>query len=306
MVLAGRLDRLTFPRKNNYSYHSVVTYTPHPNHLLRFVSANAHAGSNISSTFINTISFSTISSPPFQHLVGTLKGNKELDLNTQQSFELGYRLKLFNGLNLDLTLFRTRTKQFSWFVQKSLDLSSPPVIQFTTKGEVLPHNPIQQGLTLQIDWNTDKVTFRPFITFQHTRIKNFTPYLVDPAVDSINNITQTTHIDHQATPGFYGGFVLNYQPFKRLNINLNSYFMDKHIINVREFENQGILNPGIEINNEVAIKRTFLANINIRYNVSPQITLFGNFRNLFSGRFQHFQTDIIKPSYLFGFNFDLD
>jgi iron complex outermembrane recepter protein len=159
----------------------------------------------------------------------------------------------------------------------------------------------QIGSTLSLHFDFNTLSIKPYITWQKSELLNFSPYLVSPQVNSEFNIHTVSDSVHTATPSWYGGLTMDWQPLNKLNIYINPYFFGKNTYYYLRL---------IEVPNSkqyyADIPAQILLNIKVGYQIDKRLNLFVNVRNLFSHRnYQHFHTDRIQPSYLFGINFEM-
>jgi iron complex outermembrane receptor protein len=106
---------------------------------------------------------------------------------------------------------------------------------------------------------------------------------------------------NQATPDLYGGFAIDFSPFKKVDIYLSSYFYSKHsiVMNRKEYTvSQGYWR-GFDIDPK------FLLNLKVSYKVWKENSVFFNARNLLNNsRHEFAYADKIKGTYMVGMNFN--
>lgn len=167
----------------------------------------------------------------------------------------------------------------------------------------------------------ENLYFKIFGTFQKTTLKNYTPITTEQAGGIMvgeaiknNRITYDsmymptpnptdwylirdyggTYVkdslvnrEHKHTPSFYGGFMVNFSPGKKFNINASVYTYTRQTFK-HAFE-------------EVDITPKFIMNLKISYKVWKENEVFINARNLLNDRAKEFGfTDDIGGMYLAG------
>lgn len=297
---AVRLEYFNVSDTTYLAYQGITTYKPTDNLLLRFVYGRSNAGTFIYNSFLDISTTRPTTIPGFQGFTSNIQGNKKLRLLTQDIFEIGIRAKVNKVMSLDLEAFSSLSQNIAAIITTPPQFQPPLVIQ-TSIYTNLPVKIQQMGLTLSCDFEWSKFYFKPFITFQQSKLQNFSPYLITPGVNSEKNIEKTVDTTHLATPKFFGGIVLNYQVSDRINIHLSPYFLGKSTyFYLKSVRNLNAPQYSTDIPAQI------LLNAKIGYQIDKRLNLFVNVRNLFSNKnYQHFHTDRIQASYLVGFNFEM-
>jgi iron complex outermembrane recepter protein len=306
MIANLRLEKFNDPNDIQTSYQAILTYLIHPRHLIRLTTGKSNTSSSIVNTYLDVtfkIPFNQV--PGFTRLDNRLLGGggQNLNLINQHIFEVGYRAKILQNISLDITCFYSITQDFLRITQRFYDFSTPPIGTGERKLQSIDAKLYQTGVTVSMDFKIEKLQIKPFITIQNSEIKNFSPYFDTKATNPTKNVETTFDVEHKATPRFFGGLVFDYQPIKALNINLNGYFFDKHTYyanllgEVAKFQT--------EDEGGAKVKAQFILNTKISYRLSRQTTVFANVRNLFAHDYQSYYSDIIRPSYLLGFSFEM-
>lgn len=102
---------------------------------------------------------------------------------------------------------------------------------------------------------------------------------------------------NQATPDLYGGFAIDYNPVKKFNCYLSSYFYSKNaiVMNRKEATDKNGYWQGYKINPK------FLLNLKVSYKFWKENAVFVNARNLFNNDKHEFSySDKIKGTYMIG------
>lgn len=299
-IMALRAEHFEISKANYLAYQTLVTYKPNDKLLLRFVHGRSNAGTFIYDTFLS-ISRTTPSAIPNTQLNIQILGNRDLKLLTQDIFEFGGRWKVNNSISFDIEAFASTTKNIPINITQAPQRLSLQLIRQVTQYENNDLIVKQYGLTMATDIALSRLNVKAFITFQQSRLLNFSPFYVTSQVNSQKNITTVTDTTHVATPPYFGGFSLNYPFSKKISIFLNSYFFGKSTY----FYLKSIRNPN-EPQYLAEIPAQMLLNMKLSYQIDKKLNLFINIRNLFSNaNFQHFHTDRMRPLYLLGLNFDM-
>lgn len=300
LISAVRAERFNIPDDLYLSYQAVFNYQPNSRQHFRLIYGKSNGGAYIFSAYLDLNIDSPLNTiPGFTSANFNVRGNENLRLLSQEAFELGYRSKITDWLELDLALFRSLTQDFDGFITTRVNFLQPPTLNTEIRVLNTETTAEQIGGTLNLNFTRNKLEFRPFITIQHTRLNNFSPYLVSPLVDPDFNLTTTSNIKHRTTPDFYGGFVINYRPNQQLNFNINTYYFGEH--NLFTDEEATLFAEGTE---GAEVKARMIVNARVGYNFYRRFTIFGTVRDLFSNNFEHYFTDKVRASYFFGFNLE--
>lgn len=298
---AGRMEKFEIPNAWYLAYQFASTYKPAKHLLLRAVYGRANTSAFFFNTNLNVnLNLPITNNPLFQELQLNFFGNQELELTTSDMFEFGARIQIGKKLAFDFETFISTTQNFFRLIEHPPTFI-PPRITYTNTTEQIPLRVKQQGLTFSVDYTSQNLSIRPYITIQKTDLFDHSPYKVDPALNPDKNWQTLADRKHLATPSFFGGILINYQPIKKLNINLHAYFFDEHelshVVETTVFNDTG---GGI-----ATISRHLLGNTKLSYQLNSKLSSFVSVRNLFSNKFQYFYTDPIQTNYWFGINFEL-
>ncbi|MDX2188266.1 MAG: TonB-dependent receptor plug domain-containing protein [Bacteroidota bacterium] len=315
-VAAFRGDRFRYPADKTYlSYEFVLNLKPGENHNIRLVASRAYQGSYIFPTFVD-----------FQNTaVSRFSANKNLDPAKIDLLEAGYRIKITESINADLSLFHQEGTGYYQLLATNWGL----IPQGTTLGirfDLVPTNldlkTVQNGVTFSLNsvFLANKIQFKPFITLQQTQWLNYSPYQNSPnpllalvgVPDNLNSKTQY-NINSKATPSFYGGFFLNANPITKLNININGYVFDTYsLYGINEQPSSqpsagSKYAPGANFipSNASEINAKFMLNAKVSYEVVDKCKVFVNGRNILNNRNREFYgSDQIGAMYMVGINFE--
>jgi iron complex outermembrane receptor protein len=297
LIAALRIDKFNFPEDLYFSYQFGANYKFNDRNLLRVVFARANRSANVVDTHVDRI---------LAGLNFFVEGNQETKLLIADMAEAGYRVTIGDNLQLDLEAFYGWSQNFSDFINKASDPSETRQQTLNT-----PLKTRQSGITLSLNYVLNRLQFKPFVSYQCTRLVNSSlyPYLEDAPAKQSNNNNPTlfnlnsgngTTIDHEGTPAWYGGFFLNYQPSVKWNLNLSSYFFtdQKYYYFMNTFVNDGTSGIG-EVNSK------FLLNFKASYRPTSSLSVSVNLRNLLNQQGnEYFNTDKGAIYVLGGISFD--
>jgi iron complex outermembrane recepter protein len=293
LITALRLDAFNFPNRPYLSYQLAVNYKLNLNHLVRVSYSRANGSANIIYTYADRYI------PDFPS-TGTdleISGNKDLRLLTTNLWELGYRARLSNNVQLELEAWYGQTQNFANFLfadpfSRTINGLTRNILPFQTLNIPLKTN--QMGLTLAFSYFTKNLQLRPYITYQTTTLLNFSE--LNTVAGQQNDIGKNTQ--HTGTPTWFGGLIFNYQA-KPFNFNLNPYFFST-------YEFFSFQNPSYaDGRGRGAIPAKLLINAKISYNPMSSVAFFINVRNALNNQaIEFYNTDKIGLMFLGGLSFD--
>ncbi len=256
IIAALRVDRFSSPDDAYLAYELATTYKLNESNLIRAAITRSNSGSFIGNNFLN------LSVPTANPGVSFLRsGNENLNLFRVDMIEFGYRSKLSKQVQLDIDVFQQKAENFT-----ALILTSPVSQEFKN----IPTTATQRGITLSLNIvPVEKLQFKPFITLQSTETSDLPSSYNDPAIDP--SVTYST-TKNKNTPGFYGGYFLNYKVTKALNVNINGYYFGAH--------QQGATGLN-DINGKV------LVNAKVSYTIN-NVSIFLNGRNALNNNSREF------------------
>jgi iron complex outermembrane receptor protein len=234
-----RMDKFTHPSKWFFSYQAAASYKFNDKNLVRFVYSKAYRSPFIFDTYLN---FSG------QALVGTgiysqynVVGNKNLKLLNSNMAEVGYRGMLKNNVSIDIEAYYARTENYTGVIDgaiRSTPENYPVVSEINISVENIPLRVEQMGTTISLSMVVDKFRIKPFVTFQKTTLKDYSPYFgtnttmpapknnFDPANNNVNSGIGT-ETDHKFTPKAYGGAHIHYSISSKFNFNVSTYWFSR-------------------------------------------------------------------------------
>ncbi len=311
IILAGRADKFKSPSDIYLSYQGMINYKPNNNHNIRFIAARSNSGSFLINSDVN-LEFAVGSAPmPFPpytpipiYLTNT--GSKDYKLLTNDMLELGYRVKIVKGFQVDLALFNQTMQNFSVAIatQSGLDMVQMRYFQNAQYAN-LPQKAVQNGATLALNFLAlnGKLNIRPSITLQETTLYKYSPYASTATVDPVYNVDSTVTKFHKGSPKAFGGLYIGYTPVKRLNIGITAYALDKSVMYGFSSNQKS---PGYTQHPEIAnISGKFTTSIKVSYKVIDKLSVFVNCRNVFNNdKVEFYATDRIGALYLGGISFE--
>ncbi len=306
-VAAARVDRFRYPENKTFlSYEFALNIKPNDNHNIRLIASRAYQGSYM---FPVLVDFSSKS--PF----GTQKFAPNLDLNPAHIdlLELGYRVKIFSNLSIDLSIFNQKGSGYSEALS-SVSFGKDG-LTLTLKNQNIDLKAVQNGITIAVNstFLNNKIHFKPFITYSKTKINNYSPYNNQPSPgDGTFNYNTYHDFTSNYTPTTFGGFVLNVIPTSKININLSMYSYNNYsLYTFREVPpTPGPQNPNPVYAPYVTTPATnlngnVLWNAKISYKVQQHLKVYINGRNALNNTNRQFYAgDQIGAMYLAGFTLD--
>ncbi len=323
-IAALRADKYSIPEDLYFSWQFVGAYNISSKHLIRTNYSRANRGSFIGNAYANfqnplqenaynpgNNSYTTY----YQYYMGTDELDKNTKLLTQDLIEVGYRGMFSDMFQLDLEGFFTKTENFDVLLPRTIQPSSITIggvtyIEVNDKWyyQNTDLQSRQFGFTGTINLQPmDNLLVKIFGTYQHTQLKNVLKDISEMYASPINvtryeNLPDSAFADKENTwtPNFYGGFMVNYAPVNKVNINISSYYMGKQTYS-RYFYQASV---NTHTTKETSIDPNIILNANVSYKVSSNASIYLSAHNLLD----HNQTEIpyndkIRGLYMFGINF---
>jgi iron complex outermembrane recepter protein len=311
LVAGGRIDKFNYPEKAYFSYQLAATYKIKEQHLVRAVHSQANRAPLIIDMFSNLDLTGQLNAN--QTYLLEIRGNKNIKLLSSNMFEIGYRGKLRDNLEVDFELFHTRTRDFSNTVFESGTFNSTEPVGF--RGLLDINNVAvftkQWGGTMAVNFITENWQLKPFVTLQTTTLYDYSPYLNAPGAPplpsnnnnpALNNIYsgKGTKMGHTGTPSWYGGAYINWTAGEKVNVNFNVFYYSTHtqLHSSNLTYNDG--QRGVD-----RLRSKFIFNTVIQYAVTNRLTLCGNFRNCFNDKSREFyKSDEVPFMFFAGVHFE--
>lgn len=332
VIAAFRADKYNMPDDTYLSWQTVAAYNLNSKHLIRGTYSRANRGSfmgNSYANFKNPLNERTIiglhpvySIPVFLDYNQYYVGGEEINLLSQDLFEIGYRGILTDYLQVDLEGFYSITSDFDALLPKTFSFEQGlnatfTEIQTTIEDEWHYQNvdmkSKQMGASINIAVQPmSNLLIKVFGTYQKTTLENvlkdISSLYVYNASGPIEGIAYEDLPDeafenreNEWTPTFYGGFMVNYAPISRLNINASAYFYDKQVYN-RYFYNATTLQHNTMTSTQ---KANVVLNAKVAYRIAENTSIYVNARNLSNhGKTEIPYNDKIKGLYLVGIDFN--
>lgn len=289
VLAALRADKFSAPDETYLAYEFASTYKLNEKNLVRVAVTRSNSGSFIGYNYLNVIV-----PTPVPGLNVTQTGNTNLNLFTVNMIEIGYRAQLTKSLQLDIDVFNQRAENFTEITAKEFNQMIGVVTAYQFSN--LPTTATQNGATIGLNFvPNDKIQFKPFVTVQETTTEDLPSSLADPSLDPTLTYSTSTH---KNTPSVYGGYYFNFKPGKKFNVNLNGYYFAGH----RQYDATDETSSS-EVGD---ISGKFLLNVKANWNITSQLSLYVNGRNILnSNTREFFGTDRIGGLYMVGASFSL-
>jgi iron complex outermembrane receptor protein len=312
LVAGLTASKFNYPDTTYVSYEFAATYKLNKKNLFRAVYSQSPRSASVYDAYVNqTLIYFETSPNRFTRLA--LQNNRTIKLLTANMFEIGYRGSITSGLSIDVELFNIRAKNFSNLIY------SRPYIQLNGIDTVkvrpiistnIPLILLQQGITVSLTYTSRKFQAKPFITIQHTKMKDYAQYNNTPDSgplvqnsDPVNKNIYSgmgTRSTLQSTPDFFGGASVNYTLSSKINVSLNAYYYGNqtyyHRSNIQ-------YNDGIRGIDHIPAK--LILNTNISYEVVKGLHFFCTGKNILNDRsHEFFKTDATPFMWLAGINYE--
>ncbi|QCK16337.1 TonB-dependent receptor plug domain-containing protein [Mangrovivirga cuniculi] len=296
LIAALRGDKYSDPDDIYASWQLGGTYNINEDNMVRIIYSRA----NTAPFLFNLYADIDVPIPPIGQGIA-VEGNPNIKLTTMDMVEIGYRSKLTDNMSLDFEVFTSTIRDFTRvFYHRTETRNHPtfgPLEYEVRRAQNIEAEAKQYGATASLNLVPVKnLNLRLFATYQQTDTYNFAP-----DVDDQNTLID---LEHESTPSVFGGFFMNYRPVSKLNINLSSYYMAEHILDHEDYiinmmgqTREYVLNDDIPSN--------FIFNTKVSYEVTENLLVFVNARNIGASKKQFGFTDRISALYLAGLNFSL-
>jgi iron complex outermembrane recepter protein len=311
LLACGRLDKFNYPEKTYFSYQLAATYKPDEKNIIRVVHSKAYRAPLILDLFSNLDLTGRLNA--LQTFVLETRGNKNIRLLRSGMFEIGYRSKIKENLEIDLEAFYIRTNDFSNTIFQSGTFYPLEPVGFRGLLEInnVTVYSKQWGATMAVNLITGNWQVRPFVTLQATNLYNYSVYLNSPQSPPLpsnnrdparNNIYSGlgTKIKHEGTPACFGGAYINWTPDAKFNINCNVFYYTDHT--QLHSSNQTYKDGERGVEN---VKNKLILNAAISYAITKQFTVMVNARNCLNDQAREFYKSDAPAFMLFaGANFE--
>lgn len=257
------------------SYQVACTFMPNVKNIFRGVAYYANKAPSMLETYI------TYSLP--QELA-TIKylGNAELQPLNMNTFEVGWRTKMINSLELDIEGFVSLLDGFGDLLYSETR---------TDRG----------GLQIEYEYVNHDLQARQFggtvsVSHKFKSLLDSRIYATVQATDypegTDGQLKRELDTDLQTTPTLFGGIDLDFSPHDRINLNFNGTYSSS-----QQFK--GLLGTD-------EIEGFFNANAAVQFRVWKELELTGGIRNIFSsGEKEYGYADQIERTFLAGIKYTL-
>lgn len=312
LVAGTASSSFNYPDTTYLSYEFAATYKLNKKHLFRVAYSKAPRSSSIYDTYIDQ-NISRFQTGYQKYLTMQYEGNKNLKLLTAGMFELGYRGTIAPKLFLDAEVFYMDTKNYSLATLNATYvklIGSDTVITVPLIPTNLPMTASQQGITLSLTWQSKQLEIKPFVTVQHSIVKDYAPYANTPDASPgflqpdpvTNNIYSGigTKEELKTAPKIFGGFSTNYSFSSRFNINLNAYYYSAQTI---YHATKIVFNDGVRGIDHISSK--LIINTAINYHPVKELHVFISGKNILNNRSREFfRTDYVPAMFLAGVSYE--
>lgn len=306
LVAGVTVNKFNFPDKAYTSYELAATYKLNKKHLVRAVYSSAPRSATIYDTYVNQVAGNyAIGYQKYMRLM--VEADKNLKLLTANMFEIGYRGTIAPGLYIDAEVFDIRSKNYNNLAYRPsyVKLESNDTIFVTPLTPTnLPVTLHQQGITISLSYQSAKFLVKPFVTFQRSRVKNYSPFpntpdatwplLDNPAQNNIYSGIGT-EMALKSTPSVFGGASVNWLPVTKLNINLSTYYYSAqtyyHVSNI-------IFHDGVRGIDHIDAK--LIVNTSMSYEAAKGFRIHCTAKNILNARSREFFKSDNVPFMLLG------
>lgn len=275
LIASIRADKFATPDNVFWGTQFVATYKTSEDVLLR-----VSYGSAIRSPFMINL-FLSVASFEDNTLRYEFNANPNQKPLTVQTVEAGVRWHASSSLLFDATLFSTSAEHFDTFTPEKLVLPQPPARKPTLVSSVVNIDGVAQqlGASLSATANpAQNLQIQGFITVQNTKVSDLELYQLQPTGVAVTKQSYT----HKATPDYYGGLVINYQPLPAFNLNVSMYAYGANTLSLSAGD------PPIGGAVAMPVDGNVLTNICLNYEILKGIKLFANARNITGADKQQF------------------
>lgn len=314
LVAAVATNTFNYPNETYLSYEFAATYNISKKHLVRAVYSRTPRSASIYDTYVDQTvpGYFPISNKKYFML--RLEGNKDIDLLTVDMWEVGYRGQIAKDWNIEVELFKLRSKNYSTVVLqegRTAMMGADTLLILPLMPTTLPVVGNQVGGTAVVSYRKRKWEIKSYITVQHSTIDNYAHFtnLPETPVTYLTPHPQENNIysamGEKATrrnaPAVFGGIIINYAATSRLHIGMNTYYLSSHKV---RHSSAITYNDGVRGNDHIEGK--CLVNANISYELVKKLRLNAGFKNILNdtGR-EYFRTDDIPFMFTGGLHFQL-
>ncbi|WP_111709523.1 TonB-dependent receptor plug domain-containing protein [Lutibacter citreus] len=334
MIGGLRIDKFNINKNYFVNFELASTYRLNKNNLLRAVISRANRSPSFYDTFINTkmsfyygLATETNTEPVYIPVEQYIKAKRDQKYPTNSSLELSWRSKLSPKVNLDIEAFFQKSDNLLASVEyrkinSKVQLNADNEVENAISGsgfasmnfQNYDYGSSQFGVSFMLNYSPNsKLDFKLYGTLQKTFLNDNTEFefdIIDTkfSLDPETNILNTTIFSNvnmtllsdELTPTFYGGFLLNYKPNNKFNINLNSYTYSKQVFEAMPIDNVISDYTGVYHKKTAAIKANSIINAKIGYNLNNKTSINISMKNMLGKQRQFGFADNIGTTFLIG------
>ena len=340
MIGAIRVDKFDFNKNYFTNFELASTYRINKNNLIRAAFSKANKSPFFFDSYLNTSMLlkydkvinetQTLKDIP---ILIKVKGQENLKYPTITNYEIGWRSKVNTKFNFDVELFYSKVENFvnpNIYHQltrvQQLDDSGQPeyMISLSAIGDVLFENydlnASQFGTGITLNYNfSEMFQAKIFGTYQHTSLKgkkdlsiDITSIYLEP-VSSDNKLTtivdtkmNPTQWSDEATPSFFGGFLLNYKPNKQWNFSTDGYVYSQYKFETHNYYEITDETTVDAAKLEMGIKSNIILNAKTSFKLNKNTSLNLTLKNVFGNHREFGFADQIGKQLLIGLKWELD
>ncbi len=338
-VIGGlRIDKFNVNKNYFANYELAATYRLNKSNLVRFVLSRANRSPSFFDTFVNTeMSFyygfkhENNVNPIYVPIIQQINARKDQKYPTNNSIEVSWRSKLSQEFDIDFELFYQKMNNFlvsNEFreIQTTIQLNDLYELDSVFSGSGIAHmyfenydlGASQIGLSFMLNYKPgSKLDLKLFGTIQKTFLSGdyafeFNKTEPTTSYDPVTNTAQIiehssvnmTILNEKVTPTIYGGFMMNYKPNKKLNVNVSGYLYSKQVFAGNPFSNIIADYTEVYYNEDMTINPYAIINGKLSYTVFEKSKIFISFKNLFGEHREFGFSDNIGTTFLIGFNWN--
>ncbi|WP_372774396.1 TonB-dependent receptor plug domain-containing protein [Mangrovibacterium sp.] len=338
IIGGGRIDKFNINSNYFTNYEIGATYRLNKSNLIRGVLSHASRSPFIFDTYLNATmnmnyqyqvetNEATVNMPVEQKFLA----RKDQKYPTINSVELSWRNNISDKVSFDVELFAQRIynleisnfyRELQTLYQLTPDNQIDSLISGSGSMEVYFENfdigANQYGMSFMLQLTPNpKLNMKFYGTLQKTVLTGITDVRfnttdtqieINEELNTMNVITYSntnlTLWSENLTPAFYGGFVLNYTPIRRFNINLNSYLYSKQTFAGVPFYNIISDYTGEFYDNYMTINPYAIVNAKASYSMNKNTKLYVSLKNMLGKHREFGFTDNIGSSILVGFQWN--
>ncbi|MCL5129140.1 TonB-dependent siderophore receptor [Algibacter sp. L4_22] len=338
MIAGFRVDKFNINKHHFVNFELASTYRLNKNNLLRAVISRANRSPSFYDTFINTkmnfyygLETETNVNPVYVPVEQYIKADRDQKYPTNSSLELSWRSKLSSKLNIDIEVFFQKSDNLLASIEyreinSEVQLNNENEVEtvLSVSGSALmsfenyDYGSSQLGASFMLNYSPNsKLDCKLYGTLQKTFLNDNTEFEINTTDTKLSlnpetNILSTTAysnlnmtlLSDELTPSLYGGFLLNYKPNNKLNLNINGYVYSKQVFEAMPIDNVISDYTGIYHRKTAKIKANSIINSKVSYNILKKTEVNISIKNMLGKHREYGFADTIGTSFLVGFQWE--